>query len=1029
MEIASLGVTPAGSAYEVDPQTDFNSPPIVLAGGESLVVEATFSPTGVGFRSATVEVWDQFENLYTVSLFGTGVIEASPSSLAFGVVAVGSSAVRTLTLRNPSLELSVTVDNIYALGSSEETIEYTASPGGDFVLGPGESRDVSVTFAPTFPGTQNGDLYVMFTGGEQSAGIAIPLEGEGGFGRLTLSPEALDFGEVAVGDSVRQELTLANEGGASLTVFEVTLTGDDAGAFTVGSVPATLSPGESFPVEVVFAPGRLGEQVAELEVTSDDPGGSSRVLLRGQGVSSFILSDNALDFGAVRVGQTQRRTFTVTNRTAGPLVLALSLDDEAGFDLEGGVSFVLQDGEAREVAVSFAPAARGVQTTTLRVQAPETEAPEQTVALRGQGVAPQMQVSADSLDFGTVVVGLSTGLPLELSNAGDDVLAVSELAIEGAGAAAFSLVEAGESFLLEPGAQRTLAVQFAPRSGGEQAAVLRIRSDDPEQPQRDVVLAGSGAAIQNESPVLGVVNTAVDVRFVLPPDFEPTTARLFYRVGGRRTYETTDLLPDANQYGGAIPAEAMTLRGVQYYAEFVREDQVVTIPPQDPTGHPEQIRVQVDHVPAEVPASFLSLRPETYALVSVPLELADPGIPAVLADDYGTYDPARWRVLRWATASEAYAEFPGLEDGFSGGRAFWLITRDGQGFDVDNGLSTDLSGPFVIILPPGWSQIGNPFAFPVAVDDTEAGGVLEGPHAFDGQQYLPNRSVLQPWQGYFVFNPGAGPVTLSIPPVEAGEVAAKEVPLPWQAADFAVQLMAEVPRYGLRDTYNAVGFAGATMAGWGSLDLREPPGIGPHVQLSIVENGRRYLSRFVRAPESGAAWDLEVSATLPGSGAETVLVTLVEHGARPAGFVLYVLDRDEGQVLPAETGRFAVTLAPERPVRRLRLIMGTEDFAESRADGVSLAPSFSLEPNHPNPFNPTTLIRYSLGGESPVSLEVFNVLGERVRTLVDRHQRGGSYEVIWDGRDESGRPVASGVYVYRLRAGTFTASRTMVLLR
>jgi hypothetical protein len=88
-----------------------------------------------------------------------------------------------------------------------------------------------------------------------------------------------------------------------------------------------------------------------------------------------------------------------------------------------------------------------------------------------------------------------------------------------------------------------------------------------------------------------------------------------------------------------------------------------------------------------------------------------------------------------------------------------------------------------------------------------------------------------------------------------------------------------------------------------------------------------------------------------------------------------------------------------------------------------------LEQNVPNPFNPTTLISYEVGDDAGVRLVVFDVSGRRVRTLVDRTQSAGRYQAVWDGRDEAGRTVSSGVYFYRLEAGAFTQTRRMVLLK
>ncbi len=98
-------------------------------------------------------------------------------------------------------------------------------------------------------------------------------------------------------------------------------------------------------------------------------------------------------------------------------------------------------------------------------------------------------------------------------------------------------------------------------------------------------------------------------------------------------------------------------------------------------------------------------------------------------------------------------------------------------------------------------------------------------------------------------------------------------------------------------------------------------------------------------------------------------------------------------------------------------------------DNGNLPGEFSLSQNYPNPFNPTTVIEYSLPKGSDVELVVFNLLGQRVRTLVDKRQPAGTFAVTWDGRSGSGNSVTSGIYLYRLTAGQHSASRKMLLIK
>ena len=107
---------------------------------------------------------------------------------------------------------------------------------------------------------------------------------------------------------------------------------------------------------------------------------------------------------------------------------------------------------------------------------------------------------------------------------------------------------------------------------------------------------------------------------------------------------------------------------------------------------------------------------------------------------------------------------------------------------------------------------------------------------------------------------------------------------------------------------------------------------------------------------------------------------------------------------------------------------GRRVLFETEAIAAPIVP-LSLYQNRPNPFNPSTAIRYYLPDASRVTLEIYDVSGRAVARLVDAEQKAGIYEVMWDGTDSFGGRVGSGVYFYRLRAGKDIMTRKMVLLR
>ena len=99
------------------------------------------------------------------------------------------------------------------------------------------------------------------------------------------------------------------------------------------------------------------------------------------------------------------------------------------------------------------------------------------------------------------------------------------------------------------------------------------------------------------------------------------------------------------------------------------------------------------------------------------------------------------------------------------------------------------------------------------------------------------------------------------------------------------------------------------------------------------------------------------------------------------------------------------------------------------ADFSQLPKEFNLRQNYPNPFNPTTVIEYALPKASEVKIQIYNILGQRVRTVVNEKQEPGYKLIYWDGKDDNGTEVSSGIYFFRILAGNFVKCKKMTLLK
>jgi hypothetical protein len=179
-------------------------------------------------------------------------------------------------------------------------------------------------------------------------------------------------------------------------------------------------------------------------------------------------------------------------------------------------------------------------------------------------------------------------------------------------------------------------------------------------------------------------------------------------------------------------------------------------------------------------------------------------------------------------------------------------------------------------------------------------------------------------------------------------------------------------------------------------------------------------------PNLGTAGKVQIAMAgaagiVSGSGTLLTVNFEINAGTAPGAYELALqamLWDENGMALPATVKHGAITVkaASGKPAA------GTPGLDDLRF--VS-----ALQPSYPNPFNSAALVPYQVADPVHVRLAVYNMLGQEVRFLVDQVQGSGSYQVVWDGRDEQGREATSGAYLCRLRAGDVEAVRRMALVR
>ncbi|NIT61527.1 MAG: T9SS type A sorting domain-containing protein [Aliifodinibius sp.] len=111
------------------------------------------------------------------------------------------------------------------------------------------------------------------------------------------------------------------------------------------------------------------------------------------------------------------------------------------------------------------------------------------------------------------------------------------------------------------------------------------------------------------------------------------------------------------------------------------------------------------------------------------------------------------------------------------------------------------------------------------------------------------------------------------------------------------------------------------------------------------------------------------------------------------------------------------------------VLNGPATGIETAGDPAALPTELSVGQNYPNPFNPATRIRYALPRSEKVEVVVYDVSGQAVKSLISQHQPAGYHTLTWDGKNDAGNKVSSGLYYYRVVAGKHTVIKKMILLR
>ncbi len=895
------------------------------------------------------------------------------------------------------------------------TMPLTLEPKGDTV-------EIPIAFHPQKIGWQNATLQFYsndpFRNPRELHIFAQAVEP-----KLYTMNDTLNFGRYSIYRQPTESILLLNDGDAPVVIDSIVVA--DSNIFVLESHPQRILPNTSgVPLTVRFKPPQAGTFNSRLNIYWNNPYRvPTTIQLIGQADSAQLKVPAQIDFGKQLIKNDYQRTLKIYNQSRVFVFvdsMRLSGPDAAQFSLPP-FEFPLilsPEDSVFELQLSYHPQQTGVHQAQVTIYSQDIESHLLAVTLKGTALysstSPLLVCSlTDSLEFGAVFVNEHKTVQFSLFNGGNVALQIDSMVIQNTPESCFTLTPSIVNQSLAAGdTLSNLSLQFSPNKAQNYRAVLAIYSNDPENGLWHLPLIGQGkvdptpAEVHLNPDTLQLVlgqQAKVQIRIV---DDSTTiqSALLYVRPGGSSKFTSLAMQSEDHLlWETQLPSDFLTISGVEAYFKITHGGRETLYPEQGESA-PLYLTVTVP----EITYPFFT-RKEKYQMISLPFR-SDLSLKELFGDDLGSYNPEKYRIFDWDAAEEKFIEQKDLKRKLTPGKALYLITRDSLSLDASQLQTVPTTGNWEIAVENGWNLIANPFPFSVDWNEvTKNWPLVPILYDYTGSGWtISNR--LEPFKGYAVNLQGQ--TTLSIPPVQS--TLAKTAPL--FSLQWSINLSAQSE--GFKDLFNLVGQLNSrqTAKRW---YFPEPPVIGSYVSLYFEGTQGEHLTADLRSKASnGYRFPFFVEWN---TGRPVYINVTVD--SLPKGWGWQVVSLNNRLMYNAPPIKL------EEPQNRLCLLVGTTDFLRQETQNFLPVPKqFKLNQNYPNPFNQTTHIKFQLPESDRLTIQIFDITGRVVKTLVQQATfEAGYHKLRWDGNNQNGLPVASGIYFLYLNGQKFSAVKKLIL--
>ena len=365
---------------------------------------------------------------------------------------------------------------------------------------------------------------------------------------------------------------------------------------------------------------------------------------------------------------------------------------------------------------------------------------------------------------------------------------------------------------------------------------------------------------------------------------------------------------------------------------------------------------------------------------------------------------------------------------FKPGNGFWIISKNGINISQTvNTVTLNSDNSYSILLHSGWNIISNPFNNSVVWDSVLSANSLSSSSNSNSIIYSWNAAwsepgTFDPYNGYYFYNKDSL-ASIKIPYNPNGAIGKSlSKAAAFYENDGTSSLRLSLNAGGKEKSYVIISIDSTSSNDYDNHDILAPPGDFEDAGMAIYNEklsiAYKYLLKESRPMTgNGQAFDINITDK------QKEQLTLKSEGVSNfTGSEVYLADIYSAKIYNMKESN-SITLNPVQQAE-YQILIGNANFI--KAEEAEILPTeYKLYQNYPNPFNPNTTIEYSIPKTSNVILKVYNILGKEAAVLVNGQQTAGNYRVVFPSKGG----YASGVYFYRIQAGSFVQTKKLLLLK